>query len=222
MDWNALGPWLAILAFVAVFAPIAFYTYSMQQRRAQAYRAFAATTGYTYVMRRPGEEAKYTGILPMFGQGHGQTWQHEISGTFNGLPFTAFEYVYFVGYGRSQTTHRQAMIKWESASATLPQFTLGPENFFSRIGQALGSLDIDFPEDEPFSRDYVLRGQDEAAVRTLFTQALRSELASQQGQHLAGGGRVLFWWRNGSLPGPDGCNDFLSAGDRIRQLFFAG
>ena len=76
--------------------------------------------------------------------------------------------------------------------------------------------------DEPFSRDYVLRGQDEAAVRTLFTQALRSELASQQGQHLAGGGRVLFWWRNGSLPGPDGCNDFLSAGDRIRQLFFAG
>ena len=114
------------------------------------------------------------------------------------------------------------MIRWGSAGASLPQFTLGPEGFFARIGQALGWPDIDFSEDEAFSRGYVLKGGDDTAVRALFTPELRAALTSQPGQHLAGMAKVLFWWRNGSLPGPESFNEFLTAGDRVRQVFFAG
>jgi len=138
------------------------------------------------------------------------------------MAFTAFEYVYTVGYGRSQSTHTQAMIKWESAGAKLAEFTVGPESFFSRIGQALGASDIDFDEDPGFSRAYVLKGTDETAIRSLFTSALRAELASQPGQHVAGAGPTLFWWRYSGLPGPEQLAEFLTAGDRIRQDFFAG
>ena len=213
----------AFLAVLVLMLPLAYYTYTLQKRRAKAYQAFADSAGYVYVMRRPGEEVRYAQMLPMFAQGHSRAWQHEISGRFNGLGFVAFEYVYIVGYGRNRTVHRQAMLKWESAGARLPQFTLGPENFFTRIGQAaLGWPDIDFADDEPFSRAYVLKGADETAVRALFTPQLRSELAGEKGQHVAGDGPTLFWWRYGGLPAPAGFNDFLTAGDRVRQLFFAG
>jgi hypothetical protein len=217
-----VGPWLALIVAAAILAPVVWYVATLQGRRARAYAAFAAASGYQYVFNRPGEQEKYEAMLPLFNQGYSRHWRHEISGTFNGMAFTAFEYVYTISAGRSTSTISQSLIKWESATAMLPQFTLGPESFFSRIGQALGSPDIDFPEDEAFSRSYVLKGGDESAVRTLFTQALRAELAGRPGQHAAGAGRILFWWQNGSLATPAWFGDFLSSGDRIRQDFFAG
>ncbi len=216
-----VGPWLGLVVFVAILAPVVWYVATLQGRRARAYEAFAAANGYQYVMSRPGVEAQYAWMLWLFGQGHSRTWRHEPSGTYNGMAFTAFEYVYTIGAGRSRSTHSQAMMKWESAGAKLPAFTLGPESFFSRIGQALGASDIDFEDDPAFSRAYVLKGQDEAAIRTLFTSALRAELASRPGQHLAGAGPTLFWWQYRGLPGPQYLPDFLTAGDRIRQDFFA-
>jgi len=222
VDLNNLVPWLFIAAVLVFVVPASVYMYTLQQRRSKAYVAFAAANGYQYVFKRPGQEAAYVNVLPMFNQGHSRTWQHELSGAFNGLAFTAFEYVYIIGYGKNQTVHRQAMIKWESAGASLPQFTLGPEGFFARIGQALGWPDIDFSDDEAFSRSYVLKGSDEAAVRALFTPELRAQLSSEPGQHVAGMGKILLWWRNGSLPGPESFGAFLTAGDRVRQVFFAG
>ncbi len=217
-----VGPWLGLIVGLAIFAPVGWYVATLQGRRAKAYQAFAAANGYQYVMSRPGEEAQYAWMLWLFGAGYSRQWRHEISGTLNGMAFTAFEYVYTIGGGRSQSTHTQAMIKWESAGAKLPEFTLGPESFFSRIGQALGASDIDFDDDAAFSRAYVLKGEDEAAVRTLFSSALRADLASKPGQHLAGAGATLFWWQYRGLPLPQYLADFLTAGDRIRQDFFAG
>src|SRR5437588_10432591 len=90
--------------------------YTLQQRRSKAYVAFAAANGYLYVAKRPGQEVSYVEVLPMFNQGHGRTWQHEISGSFNGLPFTAFEYVKFVGYCKSASTCR----RWSGRRALAP------------------------------------------------------------------------------------------------------
>src|SRR5438874_12741743 len=157
VDLNNLVPWLFIAAVLVFVIPASVYMYTLQQRRSKAYVAFAAANGYQYVFKRPGQETAYVNVLPMFNQGHSRTWQHELSGAFNGLTFTAFEYVYIIGYGKNQTVHRQAMIKWESAGASLPQFTLGPAGFFARIWQALGLPDIDFSDDEAFSRSYVLK-----------------------------------------------------------------
>ena len=45
---------------------------------------------------------------------------------------------------------------------------LTPEGFFARVGAMLGFQDIDFEENKQFSRAFVLKGEDEPAIRNFF------------------------------------------------------
>lgn len=58
---------------------------------------------------------------------------------------------------------------------------------------------------------------DEAAIRALFTPAVRQVFAHNRGHHVAGAGHHLFWWRLGTLPKPDELDAFLTEGDGIRR-----
>lgn len=100
----------------------------------------------------------------------------------------------------------------------LPQFTLGPENLFTRIGEVLGFQDIDFPDDPSFSSAYRLKGWDAAQVQSLFTPQIRQQLTAIPGQRAAGADSTPFWWRDGGLPLPDAFAPFLAAGDQVRAI----
>lgn len=51
----------------------------------------------------------------------------------------------------------------------LPDFTLEPEKFFTKVSEFTGNKDIDFAGHPAFSAKYYLRGRDERAVREFFT-----------------------------------------------------
>ncbi len=55
-----------------------------------------------------------------------------------GQPFTAFEYRYTTGGGKSSHTHRVVVLLWEPPEPPLPEFCLTPEGFWDRVGQRLG------------------------------------------------------------------------------------
>src|SRR2546428_9978385 len=110
------------------------------------------------------------------------------------------------------------MIHWRVDRASLPHFSLVPAStYLFRIGRT--AEDIDFPEDTAFSKAYVLTGADQAAMRALFTPALRAALVAVPGQYVGAQAQDVFWWREGRLPGPDGFDAFLNDGDRILNLF---
>jgi len=128
----------------------------------------------------------------MFKTGGSHKWRDEISGSFNGRPFTAFEYRYATGAGRFRDVYTRAMIHWRLDRASLPQFTLVPAStYLFRIGRT--AQNIDFPDDTVFSKAYVLTGQDQAAVRALFTPGLRAGLAAVPGQYVAAQAQDAFW-----------------------------
>jgi hypothetical protein len=106
-----------------------------------------------------------------------------------------------------------------SIGRTLPQFLLTPEGLLARIAAYFGGQDIDFADSPEFSRAYRLRGSDEAAVRSLFTPARRQVFELNRGQHAAGAGGELMWWRDGALPPPDAFDAFLMEGERVRGAF---
>ena len=216
---NALFP----VILIGGFGALALGLYLMGQRREQQrdleYAAYAQAHNFQYLPSRDGGQDMYAAIVPFFHQGFYRKWRHEISGSMGGHQFAAFEYLYTVSTGRSSYTYREAIIKWENADTNLPQFIVAPETFISRIGQSVfGAQDVDFPEDPAFSSAYVLKG-DPASVTALFTPALRSYLTANPGQHLAGAGHVLFWWRaNQPLPPAAYLDPFLSAGAEIGRL----
>ena len=58
-----------------------------------------------------------------------------------------------------------------------------------------------------------------SAKAALFTPAHRQVFELLRGQHAAGAGQELMWWRDGALPRPDQFDMFLMEGDRIRVAF---
>jgi hypothetical protein len=157
-------------------------------------------------------------VVGLFKSGTGHRWRDEISGQYNGRPFNAFEFRYATGAGRFRDVRIEAMIHQRLAGVSLPHFALVPANsYLFRIGRT--PQDIDFPEDKTFSKAYVLTGQDQTAIRALYTPALRAALTAAPGQHVAAGGQDLFWWQQRGLPPPDQFDSFLDEGSRVLRLF---
>lgn len=218
-------PPAAIVALAAIPVVIVGAFLLTEHRRREALQQYADQRGYGFEPRRPRAEQAMTDTFPIFKRGHNRSWRSTITGQVGGKPFTAFEYVYVTGGGNSSHRHRLAMMLWEMPGLNLPRFTLVPEGFWRRVAQRFGAQDFDFEGDEAFSRGYELQGDDEAAVRALFTSARRAYLvaAGPDGRvprhHVAGAGSRLLWWRTGRLPAPDELDQFIADGDRVRRLF---
>jgi len=142
-----------------------------------------------------------------------------IGGRWNGRAFTAFEYRYTTGGGKSSHTESFSVMQWDGDDVALPRFCCTPEGFWDRLAQRFGRQDFDFPEDPAFSDAYQLQGDDEAAVRGAFTAEVRRHLLANPRQHVAGAGHELFWWRPGRLPKPDDLDALFAEADGIRRLF---
>lgn len=205
--------------------------------RESAYEAFSALRGLHYRSRPVAEstwlranpypawvkESPWVDMVSLFEPNIFPQWRHEITGKLGDRPFIAFEYRYSAAGGDESTStvlHVLSMIKWQEAKALLPGFTLTPERFFDRVEQWSGLPDIDFDEDPVFSKIYTLKGLDEAPIRALFVPELRASLCAKRDHNLAGSGSTLFWWRKGSLPGPDDFDAFLAAGSQVANLVF--
>src|SRR5881398_4095681 len=204
---------------VAVVAGgVALVNWLLTRRRRRTYEAFCLERGYRFDRERPGEETHHAATCRLFTEGHGRRWTFTIVGTSGGTPFTAFEYRWTTGSGKSSQAHRIGGLLW-TMERSLPQFLLTPERLWARLAAYFGGQDIDFAESPEFSRAYRLRGNDEAAVRGLFTPARRQVFELLGSQHAAGAGQELMWWRDGALPPPDQFDVFLMEGQRIQRAF---
>lgn len=215
----------AIVALAAIPVVIVGAFILTERRRRDALQQYTEQRGYRFEPKRPGVEQALAEVFPIFRRGRGRRWGATITGQVGGRPFTAFEYVYVTGGGNSSHRHALAMMLWEASEVALPRFALAPEGFLSRLAQRFGKQDFDFDGDEAFSRRYELQGDDEAAVRALFTPARRAYLTAARSDgeferhYLAGAGSRLLWWRRGRLPVPDEMDQFIADGDRVRRLF---
>ncbi len=71
--------------------------------------------------------------------------------------------------GRRKRVHAETLAVYESPRVAVPAFALRPESALDRITATFGSQDIDFTDHPDFSSRYLLRGDDEGAVRQAFT-----------------------------------------------------
>ncbi len=111
------------------------------------------------------------------------------------LNFVLFDYKYTVSYGRSEHSPHQTIARIKSPLLKLPSFLLFPETIFSTMAKMFGQTDVNFPDSPEFSDRYILRGQDEAALRAIFSPALRKALEPLEHLTIEGADDVLFIFR---------------------------
>jgi hypothetical protein len=135
------------------------------------------------------------------------------------LDLTLFDYQYTLGRGKSSTLGHQTITRMQSPFLKLPTFILFPETFFAKMGKMLGRSDINFPESPEFSKKYVLRGEDEAAIRAIFSPALRQALVPLQQLTVEGAADLLFVFRVERRTEPEELSASIEEGKRILALF---
>jgi hypothetical protein len=233
--------WTVVYGALACALLFHLRTYWYRMKRMRTYERYCRMRGFTFEFTK---RLDFAGLrpAPRFGQAETEErfaatvlrvrvlhWPEKvgrhcaITGEWNGVLFTAFEFAY--QYVRGDPPAVSVMV-WELPPArTLPNFILTPKGLRQRLthhylDQQVGLRDVDFGDDPAFAQAYRLRGDDERGIRALFTPTLRQSLTSHQGQRVSCGGRHLSWWVEEWLPEAEGLDRFFEQGDLIRRVFW--
>ncbi|MEO3938876.1 hypothetical protein V3N99_19280 [Dermatophilaceae bacterium Soc4.6] len=210
--------------FVMVLALVVVAVVWQWRRRAEVLRqraALAAAAGWAFVPSDPSLVDSWR--CDPFGTGRGRKAENCVSGTYRGVPFTAFEYRYFTessstdGQG-NRTTSRQnhrfdvAVLRLR---ANVPDLDLRPEGALTRLTGVFGGNDVDL-EWEAFNRAYRLTCADRKFAFDTFS-ARTMEMLVARGQVrfcFTGGDVLLFRKSTGNDPTIWGPGDPTTAVDQ--------
>jgi hypothetical protein len=101
-----------------------------------------------------------------------------MSGSFNGLDAAIFDYAYRSSHRSNAYWISQTVVAFRLPGRTLSAFQLAPQTIAHGIASLIGYRDIDFDDQPEFSGRFLLRGEDERAIRTQFTPRILHGLQS--------------------------------------------
>ena len=225
---NNVG-WVVLIAIVA--AGIGGLVYYFDRERANKIEAFANSLGVPF-RRTP---RKSDEALPIGCSLEQKGCNHVIENVLEAirteeLVLTIFDFKYttdrnpldYLDTHDSSQTYNQTISRIQSPLLKLPYFNLFPETIFASLGKLFGGSDINFPEAPGFSSQYILRGGDEAALRTIFTPALREFLAPLQHLTIEGADNVLFVYRWQRRTKGENFAALIEENKRLLALFLEG
>ena len=213
--------WVIVLGILVLGGALIGLMVILERRRSGKIQEIANRLGLTF-RRKPTEADN---LLPtgchVAEIGHGRLVSNVLEAARTAeLNLTLFDYQYTIGHGKSSNTVYQTITRMQSDLFRLPVFLLFPETFLAKMGKMFGRADINFSDSPEFSRRYILRGDDEAAIRALFTPALRQVLEKQDRLTIEGAGSLLFIFRKGRRLKPDQLPARIEQDKRIAALFF--
>ena len=149
-----------------------------------------------------------------------------ISGRLDGADVMVFEYEYTVGGGKGgSSTSKQTVACFRSNKLILPAFELKQKTLFHKIGGMLGYQSIDFSSHSDFSKVFLLRGNDEASIRNVFSTNVLAyfERHKDLSKDLSVEGRedTLICYRAGERVRPTDIKRFLDEGRAVADLFLS-
>jgi len=200
-----------IFLFMLLFViGLGVWAWRYEKKRTEALAPVAAELGLQF---HTGDNPPF--VAPwasyyLFEYGHNKLFANVMHGQVEGVEAAVFDYRFTTGSGKSKSTHHQTVVCLRADDLRLPFFALRPEGIFHKIGQLLGYQDIDFDTHPSFSAKYLLRGQDEAAIRATFDEQLLNFLDNTKGLSLDGGNDRFLYYRHGKRCEPG----------EVRQMVF--
>ena len=155
----------------------------------------------------------------LFSKGWSRKIKNLMEGEANKVELAIFDYQYTTHGGQHPQTHRQSLLFIHSPKLYLPDFSLRPENVFHKIGGSFGYKDIDFETHPIFSKSYLLRGENESAIRGLFNNELLNSIQSQQKICIEGSGDKIIFYRHKSRVKPEEVESFMEEGFQVFDQF---
>ena len=173
---------LFMIAFGAFMLVLLILIISHDYRRRKGLAALAKDLGFTYE-REATQLLEHFEHFQLFPWGDNQRITNVLRGETGSATVWLLDYSYIMTTG---SPREYSVCVLRSPDLKLPYFHLRCEipipgvdrleTFLARKGILPGSRDIDFPEDEKFSKKFFLEGKEEAKIRLLFDLDLRQYL----------------------------------------------
>ena len=194
-----------------------------RRQRNEAMSAVATKIGLGFSADDDGSlPARLDGFDLFYKGGSLRRISNVLHGEAKGIEVAIFDYMYSEGGPNGRLSYAQTVVCFWSEALKLPRFSLRPEGVWDRIGSMLGCRDIDVTRYPVFSRNYVLQGMDEDAVRAAFTDPVLSFYESTPGLSTEGKGNCLLYYKFNSWVEPEEVLAFMEEGFRVFGLFASG
>jgi hypothetical protein len=217
--WVLLFPFVILTVVIGLFVVIGVYSWQKEKERTRQLQLTASQLGWSFAASAPWNMIAGIERFTIFNQGHAKEIKNFMYGEASGTKAAVFDYVYVTGSGKNRQTHYQSVVYLEPSYLNVPNFSLRPEGVFYKLLTAFGYQDIDFGQRPEFSRQYILRGPDEPAIRRTFNDGLLSFYETYTGTCTDGGGNQLFVFRRGYRFQPQEIQAYVGLGLKVLNLF---
>jgi hypothetical protein len=215
--------------FILIFAGIAVLvvagivaSYIYEKKRREALEKAAEELGLPFFPKGDPTLLTALGSFNLFSQGRSRKITNVLHGDSGDVELGIFDYQFTTGSGKNSTTWKQTVVYFHSPTLNLPQFSMRPQSFFHVIGKVFGYQDIDFTTHPVFSKNFVLQGPSEQAIRTLFRPELLTLLEEKRGVSLEGQGQQLVFYRHNNRSKPEQIRDLMTEGFSLYKLLRSG
>lgn len=219
MIWPFLIPIVVTILVVLVVVLAIAWERKRQRERTEAFRKVADEIGFDFHPGGGDGLRSEAGSFYLFQHGHSKQVRNLMSGQALELEVTVFDYEYTTGSGKHRHRWRQTAVLMRVPDLHLPDFTLRPENFWHKVGATLGFDDIDFADYPPFSKQYLLKGASEAAVRGAFTEHVLEYFTDRPGLNVEGRDDRVLVYRQARCQQPAEIRELMETGFEVLAVF---
>lgn len=163
---------LIITGIITVTGLIIWGVWFYEKKRSEALKLIANAMNFSFLRKGDDSLINAHDNFNLFSKGRSKKAANVMNGRANDMDITIMDYQYTTGNGKNSHIWSQSLVIVQSNLLQLPAFALSPENFFHKIGSIFGYKDIDFASHPKFSKQYLLRGDDEEAIRNTFSDEL--------------------------------------------------
>lgn len=202
---------------VALIAASIISKRKKEQQRTEAMRSVAEKFDWDFEPSVRPNTISGIELFALFDLGYEKAVRNLMYGEVDGIPATVFDYNYTMGV-KNPRVYFQTVVLLERHDRTFPFFSLRPEDMFDKMFSAFGYQDIDFGNRPEFSRQYILRGVDETAIRHLFNDDVLSFYESNPGVSTDGGDNHLFVYRHHQLLAPEQVEGLIDLACEVADL----
>lgn len=212
-----LGVVLLIVGLISLMIAANISKKKKEQKRTQDLQLIADEFGWDFEAALTLDSIPGIERLALFDLEGDREITNVMYGAVDGVNATVFDYIYTSGV-KHPTTFLQTVVLLEQNGHSLPVFRLRPEEVFDKMFSAFGYQDLDFDQHPEFSRQYILRGEDEAAIRRIFNDQVISFYENNPGTFTDAGENQLFVYRAHESLQPEEIEPFLDLALEISTL----
>ncbi|MCD8535040.1 MAG: hypothetical protein LR011_09735 [Verrucomicrobia bacterium] len=200
--------WIIFAGMLLLFATIIVVSVLNDKKRREDLAAIALTQGLEFVAL-PDSGPILTIMQCELGSiGRNHRIKNALIGQYQNCLIAIFDFTFVTGSGKNSSRHSQTVFM-APAHTHVPEFRLKPENIFHQIGDRFSKQDIDLDAYPEFSRQYVLKGPDHAAILSWMTPNRIRHLESWKGISIESLSGNVIYFRHGKSLLPQKWLDFV-------------